>query len=182
VENFAHLLDSGGLGKEMQKNRGKMPKILPVLILNFSFLLSEVVFAPSLRANPTSPIELNSEVEVPVCYMETDDGRRLDLRNLCSPPSEEVTRSCTSDSTGMPVTNVRYEGNSLRGQVTNRTCKTVTLIRVNYEVLDQQGKPIDNGFFSTQPSTITHGKTASFGGAIVPGYQINITYVEWSTG
>lgn len=159
-----------------------MPKILPVLILHFSFLLSEAVFAPSLRANPTSPIELNSEVDVPVCYMETDDGRKLDLGNLCSPQSEEVTSSCTSDSTGMPVTNVRYDGNSLSGQVTNRTCKTVTLVRVNYEVLDQQGNPIDNGFFSTQPSTIAQGKTASFGGAIMLGSKINITYVEWSNG
>lgn len=181
MENFAHLLD-GGVGKEMQKKRGKMPKILPVLILNFSFVLSEVLFAPSLRANPTSPIELNSEVDAPVCYMETDDGRRLDLGNLCSPQSEEVTSSCTLDPTGMPVSNLRYDGNSLRGQVTNRTCKPVTLVKVNYEVLDQQGNSIDNGFFYTEPATIAQGKAASFGGAIVPGSQINITYVEWSNG
>ena len=157
-------------------------KLKTAVILNFFVLLSGIVLSPALQANPTSPVELNSELNVPVCYMETYDGRRLDLRNLCASESEEAASTCNSTTAELPIRNVRYDGNSVSGQVMNQTCKTVALVKVNYEVLDQQDNPIDNGFFYTEPSTIPRGNTASFGGAIVPGSKVNITHVEWSDG
>lgn len=157
-----------------------MAKLLYFSIIHFSLLLPGIVFSHPLLANTNYPVEPNSEVDVPFCYLDTTEGR-MDLRNLCgSQPEEASTCTSNADAAGMPISNVRYDGNSVRGQVTNRTCKTVTLVKVNYQVLDDQGNEIDNGFFEVEPSTITQGKTASFGGAIAPGSEVKITHLEWS--
>ncbi|HAG83462.1 MAG TPA: hypothetical protein DCL61_20520 [Cyanobacteria bacterium UBA12227] len=159
-----------------------MPKTFSSLIVYFSLLLPTILFPGSVLADVKSPMLPNSEIDTPVCYMETVDGRILDLGYLCPSPPEEVTSPCNSDAAGMAISNVKYDGNSLTGQVTNRTCKMVKLVKINYEVLDGQGNPIDNGFIYTQPSEVSPGKTASFGGIVVPGAEVNVTYVEWSEG
>lgn len=157
-----------------------MVKILYFFTVQFSFLLLGIVFSHPLLANTNDPIEVNSEVDLPFCYLDTTQGR-MDLRNLCgSQPEEANTCGSNADAAGMPISNIRYDGNSLRGQVTNRTCKTVTLVKINYQVLDEQGNEIDNGVFEVQPARITQGKTASFGGAIAPGSEVKITHLEWS--
>lgn len=158
-----------------------MKKLFSGLILNFSFLLSGILLSRSLLANPTYPVLPNSELDAPFCYMEMGDGRRVDLRTLCRPKLEE-TNQCLSGAAGMPVSNVKYDGNSLTGQVTNQTCKTVQFVKVNYQVLDEQGNEIDNGYINTKPAKISQGQTASFGGAIAPGARVKVTHVDWSNG
>lgn len=157
-----------------------MSKPVSSFLLNFPFLLPAIVLISSLSGSAISLAIPISEVELPLCYMETVDGRRIDLKDLCPSGTEDVISDCSSGDAEIPITNVRYNGNSLRGQVTNRTCKTVNLVKVNYQVVDEQGNQIDNGFIYAQPSTVAQGKTASFGGSISAGAEVNITHVEWS--
>jgi hypothetical protein len=157
-----------------------MSKRFSPVIFSFSLLVMGIILNRSQLARANYPVIPNSEIDAPFCYMEMADGRRIDLRNLCV-PKEEVS-TCTSGEAGMVISNVRYDGNSLTGQVTNRTCKTVNLVKVNYQILDEQGNEIDNGYIDTQPSRIPQGKTASFGSAIAPGSRVNVTHVDWSNG
>jgi hypothetical protein len=158
-----------------------MSKTVSFFLLNFSFLLPGIVLISSLSGNANEPALPISDVELPLCYMETVGGRRIDLKDLCPSMPEDASSACSSGDAGIPISNVRYDGNTLRGQVTNQTCKIVNLIKVNYQVLDEQGNQIDNGFIYAQPSTLAQGKNASFAGAISAGAEVNITYVEWST-
>ncbi len=164
----------------MQNQVGEMQKIFSFFLFKGSFLLPGIVFSHALLANAQAPAVQNSNVDVPFCYMETADGRNLDLRNLCSPQPEATPSTCTSSAAGMQISNVKYDGNSLTGQVTNHTCATATLIKVNYQIFDDQGNQIDNGFIYAEPSTLVQGKTGSFGGAIAPGSKVNVTHVEWT--
>lgn len=157
-----------------------MSKRFSLVIFSFFFLVTGIVLNRSQLANASYLVVPNSDVDAPFCYMEMADGRRIDLRNLCASKEDDTT--CTSGEAGMVISNVRYEGNSLTGQVTNRTCKSVNLVKVNYQILDNQGNEIDNGYIDTQPSIIPQGKTASFGGAIAPGAKVNVTHVDWSNG
>lgn len=119
----------------------------------------------------------------PVCYMQTPDGNTVDLRALCG---EESTSTVTpkasaveSEATKMPITEVRYEGSSLSGRITNQTGNTVQGVKVNYEVRDRKGNAIDNGFIYAQPSTIPPGGSASFSGKTEQGAKVEPTFVEW---
>lgn len=159
-----------------------MPKTS--LLLNFSFLLLGIVLSFPLVANANSSMP-NSEVDIPLCYVETADGRTLNLTALCGPQPEEVStpQNCISDAIAarIPVSQVSYDGNTLTGQVTNQNCKTVNDVKVNYRVLDNQGNQIDNGFLSTQPATVPPGKTAEFGGTVVSGSKADVTHIELTT-
>lgn len=123
----------------------------------------------------------------PICYMETADGNTIDLGNLCGTQSGSVTpqAACDSDSQTVEVadlliSNVNYDGNLLTGRVTNQSCKTVTSIKVNYQVLDVFGNAIDNGYIEAMPVMVEPGKVASFEGRVMPGAKVEATYVEWS--
>jgi hypothetical protein len=119
-----------------------------------------------------------------VCYMQTADGQTVDLTTLCgqqSLPTVSPPRlsAAASETTKMPISDVRYDGNILSGQITNQTGDTVQNVKVNYEVRDRQGNTIDNGFISAQPSTIPPGGSASFSGMTVKGATVQPTFVEW---
>lgn len=156
-----------------------MLKIFSFVLCPFCILVPGILFSRPLPANSNSPSWVISQGDVPFCYMETPDGQSINLGNLCRQESEAAS-TCASGAAGMPIANVRYDSNTLTGQVTNRTCNTVQLVKVNYQVLDSQGNEIDNGFIYTQPSVIPQGQTASFGAAIAPGSEVSVTHVEWN--
>ncbi|MEQ8384136.1 MAG: FxLYD domain-containing protein [Coleofasciculus sp. A1-SPW-01] len=157
-----------------------MLKLSSFFIAHLALLLPGIIFNRPLLADTPDPEGLIQPFDAPVCYMETGDGRILDLSHLCQTQPEAATSRCISEADGMSVSQVNYNGNSLIGQVTNRTCDPVQLVRVNYQVLDKQGNPIDNGFIDAEPTIVPPGKTASFKGMVVPGAEVNVTHVEWS--
>lgn len=129
----------------------------------------------------------NSQVAPLLCYMETADGNTIDLGNLCGQQSDNSTSqaACSSDleiveAADLPISNVNYDGNLLSGRVTNESCQTVTSIRVNYQVLDELGNAIDNGYLEAVPGVVEPGKVASFEGRVISGAKVETTYVEWS--
>ncbi|MEQ8753842.1 MAG: FxLYD domain-containing protein [Coleofasciculus sp. G1-WW12-02] len=157
-----------------------MLKLSSFFIANLALLLPGLIFHRPLLADTTDPGGLIQPFDAPVCYMETGDGRILDLSHLCRTQPAAPTSRCISGADGMALSQVNYNGNSLIGQVSNRTCVPVQLVRVNYQVLDNQGNPIDNGFIYAEPTIVPPGTTASFEGIVVPGVEVNVTHVEWS--
>ncbi len=128
-----------------------------------------------------------SELDNPICYMKTTEGKTINLVNLCGDQDIDETQkvACKSESeeikaTEIPISNVKYDGNFLTGKVANKSCQTVKLIKVNYQVLDDAGNIVDNGYIYAQPATVEPGKVASFKGSVSPGAKVETTFVEWS--
>ncbi|NEO55000.1 MAG: hypothetical protein F6K54_19125 [Okeania sp. SIO3B5] len=141
-----------------------------------------------LQSHKVNIFAQNSEFDNPICYMETTEGKIINLVNLCGDREaidEGKKVSCKSESekvkaTEIPISNVNYDGDFLTGKVANQSCKTVKQIKVNYQVLDDAGNIIDNGFIYAEPSTVEPGKVASFKGNVSPGAKVETTFIEWS--
>lgn len=165
-----------------------MPKNQSVAILSFSFFFSAIAFASSLLdpllAKANYPVVPSSDLDVPVCYMDTADGRRLDMGALCGPQPEAGSKpapSCRENlgsAAAMEIGRVNYQGNVLTGRVTNQSCETIENIRVNYRVMDEEGNQIDNGFIYARPSTVAPGETAEFRGTIASGADVEVTHAD----
>ena len=159
-------------------------KLLPLTKFISSLLIlvsSSLAFSKPLLAD--TPAVENSEIDVPLCYMQTTDGRTLNLVNMCGQETAPSTpKACTasSDNAKISIANSSYDGNFLIGQILNQTCKTVKYIKVNYEVLDELGNIIDNGFIYAQPVNVEPGQSASFRGAVVSGAKVQATHLDWT--
>lgn len=160
------------------------------LSLTTTFLvvfLSGIFSSNYLLAQNYSEVE-NSDRENPICYMKTAEGKTINLVTLCGNQEtidETKKVSCKSEldevkPTEIPISNVNYDGNFLTGKVANQSCQTVKQIKVNYQVLDDAGNIIDNGFIYAEPSTVEPGKVALFKGNVSPGAKVETTFVEWS--
>ncbi len=149
-------------------------------------LLHGGVYHQLLHSNMVNILAQKSEFNNPICYMETTEGKIINLVNLCGDQEaidETKKVACKSEevkATEIPISNVKYDGNFFTGKVANKSCKTVKLIKVNYQVLDDEGNIIDNGYIYAQPATVEPGKVASFKGNVSPGAKVETTFVEWS--
>jgi hypothetical protein len=152
------------------------------LTVALSILLTSLISAKSLLANTANPLAQDSEIDEPFCYMRTTDGKTVDLGKLCENKTPSRTsQNCISGSNiaaKMSITNVNYDGFFLSGQIINQGCKIVKNLKVNYEVLDESGNPIDNGFIYTQPVTVEPGKSATFRGEVVAGAKVRATHAD----
>ena len=114
--------------------------------------------------------------------MKTADGKIVDLGRLCQKqPSSGTSQTCipgSSMAAKVSIAQANYDGNFLSGQVINQGCKTIKNVKVNYEVLDELGDLIDNGFIYTQPVTLAPGQSATFRGAVVGGAKVQATYAD----
>ena len=136
-------------------------------------------------ADAKSPIVAQAGDNSLICYMQTNDGKTLNLTALCGQQTTPIVSpprlsAAASEAAKIPISNVKYDSQFMSGQVTNQTRNTVQDVKVNYEVLDNQGNLIDNGFISAQPSTIPPGGSASFRGMTVKGAKVQPTFVQWS--
>lgn len=114
-----------------------------------------------------------------VCYMQTSDGRVVNLGDLCGvKPSLDGANS--EGAKKVSLVGVKSEGNFISGKVTNATGKVVRDVKVNYEVFDSKGNMLDNGVIYTQPPTISPGGSASFSSTTMNGGKVKATFVEWS--
>lgn len=159
----------------------KLLHLLPALFTFVIPLASELLFSTALLAESAETLP-GAENEVPLCYIETPQGNRVNLTNLCGKQSlPRAPQSCLGNASKAQVSilNSNYDGNFLSGQVSNQSCKTVKYIKVNYEVTDESGNLIDNGYIYAQPVTVGPGQSASFQGAVVQGAKVQVTYVDW---
>lgn len=148
-----------------------------------NYLAFSTLFVLSLSSasfilfNNTNTLASPPVVDEPLCYMQTNDGRMLNLAKLCR---EKPIPDGLTGLRGVTITRVNVKGQFLEGMVTNYTGKPVKAVKVNYEVLDSEGNFIDAGFIDAQPGAIPPGGSASFQKPIsFSGATVQATYVLW---
>ena len=163
------------------KLRNNNMKILH-LTATLSTLLISSISASTLLADSTKTKAQNLPVDEPFCYMKTPDGKTVDLGKLCEkPPAPETSQTCVSGANmaaKVSIAQANYDGNFFSGKVFNQGCKTIKNVKVNYQVLDELGNLIDNGFIDAQPATLAPGESAAFRGAVVAGAKVQATHAD----
>ena len=146
-----------------------------------SLLISSISASPWLADSTNTKIQI-SQIDEPFCYMKTPDGKTLDLGKLCEkPPASGTSQTCLTGAkmaAKVSIAQANYDGKIFSGKVFNQGCKTIKNVKVNYEVLDESGNLIDNGFIDTQPVTLAPGESATFRGAVVAGAQVQATHAD----
>jgi len=154
---------------------------LPLTVALFSLLMSPISARP-LLADATNTITQNSSVDEPFCYMKTPEGKTVDLGKLCeTQPSLGTSQTCIPGSNiaaKVSIAPTNYDGKFFSGQVLNQGCKIIKNVKVNYEVLDESGNLIDNGFIYAEPVTLAPGQSAAFRGEIVAGAKVQATHAD----
>ena len=154
--------------------------------LHFTAALSTLLISP-ISARPVladfpNQIAQNLPVDEPFCYMKTPDGKTVDLGKLCEkPPASGTSQTCIAGANmvaKVSIAQANYDGKFFSGKVFNQGCKTIKNVKVNYEVLDELGNLIDNGFIDAQPATLAPGQSATFRGAVVAGAKVQATYAD----
>ena len=159
-------------------------KVMKILhwIVTLSILLTALLSARPLLADTANLLVQNSEIDEPFCYMKTPDGKIVNLGNLCKKkPGSINSQTCIPGSNiaaKVSITNVNYDGIFFSGKIINQGCKIVKNLKVNYEVLDESGNLIDNGFIEAQPVAIEPGKSATFRGSVVAGAKVQATHAD----
>ncbi|WP_333453345.1 FxLYD domain-containing protein [Microcoleus sp. K5-D4] len=152
------------------------------LTVALSSLLMSPISARLLIADATNTIAQNSEIDEPFCYMKTPDGKTIDLGKLCEKqPSLGNSQTCIPGSNiaaKVSIAATNYDGNFFSGKVLNQGCKIIKNVKVNYEVLDESGNLIDNGFIYAQPVTLAPGESAAFRGEVVAGAKVQATHAD----
>lgn len=135
-----------------------------------------VTFLAILNFSSTTSISA-TEVDEPLCYMQTTDGRTINLGNLCNQNQPAVAVNSNPE---VKITAVNYHGKTIRGQIINLTTKPVQAVKVNYEVVDNNGNTIDAGYIDVQSPNIPPGGTAFFQeNTSYPRARVATTFVSW---
>jgi hypothetical protein len=78
------------------------------------------------------------------------------------------------------VKDVKFDGSLLTGKVINQTGVAVKAVKVDYEVIDSQGKTVESGTINITPSVIPVGGSVSFQQAVnSPGAKVKKTSATW---
>ncbi len=141
--------------------------ILPLTLALSSLLMSPISARP-LLTDFTNTMAQNFPVDEPFCYMKTPDGKTVDLGKLCEKqPSLGTSQTCipgANIAAKVSIATTNYDGNFFSGQVLNQGCKIIKNVKVNYEVLDESGNLIDNGFIYAEPVTLAPGTVSRLSG------------------
>ena len=155
-------------------------------ILHLTVVLSSLLISPTsaqpMLADSTNPLAKNPPIDEPFCYLKTPDGRIVDLGKLCEKqPASGISQTCipgANIAAKVSIVAANYDGKIFSGKVFNQGCKTIKNVKVNYEVLDESGNLIDNGFIDAQPATLAPGESAAFRGAVVAGAKVQATHAD----
>ncbi|MEG4232720.1 FxLYD domain-containing protein [Microcoleus sp. Pol11C3] len=152
------------------------------LTVVLSIWLMTPISARPVIAYSTNTIAQNSEIDEPFCYMKTPEGKTVDLGKLCEKqPASGTSQTCipgSNISAKVSIATANYDGNFFSGKVLNQGCKIIKNVKVNYEVLDESGNLIDNGFIFAEPVTLAPGQSAAFRGAVVAGAKVQATHAD----
>jgi len=141
---------------------------LTAILLSISIpVRTENTFGGQITTLSNYPSVPNSDTDQLVCYMKTPNSQILNLDNLCK--NKQIQPP--------PASIVVSEGEHLVGFVTNNSNKTINSVQVNYEVLDQNEKVIEEGFITKQ-QTLRPGETTRFDGLMENAGSLRITSVE----
>lgn len=135
-------------------------------------LITEKAFSNPLPVSSPGSGVVSSDSNVPVCYIQTPDGRTLNLSSFCrvrkNQPQPQVA-----------ISSLRYKSDRAIGHVVNNTGKAVSSARVNFEVLDKDGSITETGVTYVDASTLRPGESTSFEASVANGNKVRMTSVEW---
>ncbi|MEW5857142.1 MAG: FxLYD domain-containing protein [Cyanobacteriota bacterium] len=134
------------------------------------FVAPSAFSRPLMIASDKYPIMPSSDTDKPVCYMQTPDGRTMNLSRLCEKKP--------SNRPQIAIAEVIYEDDYMVGRVINQSSKTVYQARVNYEVISQNGSVIERGSIATEPQTLSPGQTATFETFMPSDKKVRTTFAE----
>lgn len=152
--------------------------MLSSLHLTIALAIVSILFISETASSQLSTVSSNyhlvsgSNTDQLVCYMQTADGRTINLDSLCIKKLNNQSQIVISDMT--------HKDNSLIGRVANRSGKTVYDTRVNYEVLDENYTVIERGSISTESPTLSPGQTTIFMTFMPNNRNVRTTSVEWN--
>jgi hypothetical protein len=126
---------------------------------------------PSGSIYPEFP---RADIDQPVCYMQTVDGRTLNLNRWCEKRIRLILQP------PIIISNIIQEGDILRGFLINKIGKTVYNARINYEVIGENDSVIDKGVIYADQPILNPGKTVTFATYMPSGKKVRTTSVEWS--
>lgn len=160
--------------------------LLTIIAMLKSFPLISIISATSILfivdtafSNPRPsgsiyPEFPSSDIDQPVCYMQTVDDRTLNLNRLCEKKIRLIVQP------PIVITNIIQEGDSLRGILINKIGKTVYNARVNYEVIGENDSVIDKGVIYADKPMLNPGQTVTFATYMPNDKKVRTTSVEWS--
>jgi hypothetical protein len=115
----------------------------------------------------------SSDIDQSVCYMQTVDGRTLNLNRLCGKKIRLILQP------PIVISNIIQEGDNLRGTLINKIGKTIYNARVNYEVIGENNSVIDKGVIYADQPRLNPGQTVTFTTYMPSGKKVRTTSVEW---
>ena len=128
-----------------------------------------------LGVTPTRSLAITPE---PFCYMQMPDGQLVNLEQLCAPTIQSKSTAIANPQ--MVVSSANYDGQRLRGTLTNQTGQRVNKVSINYTIVEQGGKEIDSGII-TQRATVAPGASVTFEQVSQhPGATVQIASIDWS--
>jgi hypothetical protein len=134
--------------------------------------IAETAFSRPLTASSRYPVVPSSDSGELFCYMQTADGRTLDLSRLCgNKPSGESQ---------VVISEVSFVGNRMIGRVVNKTGKTVYDIEVNYEVFSKDGTWIGRRSIYLNPVALGANQATTFRTILPSSSKVRTTSVEWN--
>jgi hypothetical protein len=146
-----------------------MQRFLSYFFLTSSLLLAITKTASSLpptnvKQNPSNHPNIN----VPLCFFQTSKGQIVNLDRLCS-------------ATPLPpviISRINTNSSLVNGQVLNRSANTVYKVKINYEILGEDGN-VEQQSVDADPPTLSPNQTATFETVIPAGGTLNGTFVTW---
>jgi hypothetical protein len=145
-------------------------------MLKFNYLGLAIASTIALiSVNPAQSLETAPDF---FCYMQTADGEWINLEQLCAPTIQPKSTAIADPK--IVVSSANYDGERLRGTLTNQTGQAVNKVTINYTIIDQGGKEIDSGMI-TQRVPLAPGASFAFEQVSQhSGATVQIASIDWS--
>lgn len=140
------------------------------LLIGVGLLGIEPLSANSQFANSSKrQASPNLALELPPCYLQTTDGRVVNLERLCSSGRRSL----------VAISSVVYNNNFVMGRIVNQSRKAVYGIQINYQIVNEDGT-LDRQTASPEPPSLQPQQVGAFEVVIPAGGQVSNLYVTWS--
>jgi uncharacterized protein YjbI with pentapeptide repeats len=138
-------------------------------------LSSDVAASNPLSVGSKYQILVSSETDTPACYIQTEDGKILDLRNLCGQPTRNTTKTTaqTADIKRLLATN-QCPGCNLSGaNLANANLRFANLVSANLSGANLSGASLIGANLNDANLTGADLKSAKLNGARMMRTNLN---------
>lgn len=141
--------------------------------------IPEMAFSRPLTTASKYSIVSNSDTDEPVCYMQTVDGRTVNLSSLCGKKISDQFQAEPQAEPQVVISDVSYNGDYLVTHVVNQTGITVHNVRVTYKFIGENSNVIESSSTDTDAQTLKPGQAATLQTFMPRGSQVRSISVRW---